>query len=68
MKTIDARGLSCPEPVLVTKKAIQQELPVTILVDQQVAVENIVRFAHKEGLYDTVKIMDNYFSILISRQ
>jgi len=68
MKTIDARGLSCPEPVLVTKKAIQQELPVTILVDQQVAVENIVRFAHKEGLNGVAKTVDNHFSILISRQ
>lgn len=68
MKTIDARGLSCPEPVLVTKKAIQQELPVTILVDQQVAVENIVRLVHKEGLNGAVGILDHHFSILISRQ
>jgi len=68
MKTIDARGLSCPEPVLVTKKAIQKELPVMILVDQQVAVENVLRFAHKEGLKAEAQQVESYFEIHISRQ
>jgi TusA-related sulfurtransferase len=46
--TIDARGLSCPEPVLLTKKAIDQLVGGTIevLVDTVTSRENITRMAH----------------------
>lgn len=68
MKTVDARGLSCPEPVLVTKKAIQQELPLKVLVDQQVAVDNISRFARKEGLHVETQQVDSHFEIQLSKK
>lgn len=45
--TIDARGLACPEPVLLAKKAIAENEEVTVLVDDDVAVENIRRLAAK---------------------
>ena len=43
---IDARGLSCPMPVVMTQKAIQKDAPAAleVLVDAQVAVENITRY------------------------
>lgn len=47
---LDARGRSCPEPVLMVKQALAQGAPVKILVDNQVAVENITRFAQGKGL------------------
>jgi selenium metabolism protein YedF len=48
MKTIvDARGLACPQPVLLAKKAIEESEEVTVLVDNETAVENIRRLAVK---------------------
>ena len=50
-RVVDARGRSCPEPVLMTKKALaQQSGRLQVLVDNQVAVDNITRFAQNKGL------------------
>ena len=45
MNQIDARGYSCPEPVLMTKQALQKGRPLKVLVDNRTAVQNITRFA-----------------------
>ena len=45
--TVDARGLACPQPVLLAKKAIAENEEVTVLVDNDIAVENIRRLAAK---------------------
>ncbi len=45
--TVDARGLACPEPVLLAKRAIAQNEEVTVIVDNEIAVENIRRMAAK---------------------
>ncbi len=51
-KTIDSRGLACPQPVILTKKAVEEggfgELEV--LVDNEAAKENVLRFASYAGL------------------
>jgi len=45
MKIIDARGLACPEPVLLTKKAIDAgEKEFEVLVDDEIPKENIRKF------------------------
>ncbi|MBU4581549.1 MAG: sulfurtransferase-like selenium metabolism protein YedF [Proteobacteria bacterium] len=45
--TVDARGLACPQPVLLAKKAIAENEEVIVLVDNEIAVENIRRLAAK---------------------
>ena len=46
MKSIDARGLACPEPVLLTKKALaNNETELKVMVDNPTAVQNVTRFA-----------------------
>lgn len=54
---IDARGLSCPIPVSMVQKAVKKDSPASleVLVDAQVAVENITRFAHNNGYQVSVK-------------
>lgn len=47
--TVDARGLACPEPVLRAKKAISANDEVTVIVDNEIAVENIRRLAAKSA-------------------
>lgn len=50
MKTIDARGLSCPEPVIMTKNALEsKEAAYEVLVDNVTAKENVTRFATHQG-------------------
>ncbi len=46
-QTVDARGLSCPEPVLLAKKAIEGLTSGTIevLVDTVTSKENVTRMA-----------------------
>jgi selenium metabolism protein YedF len=48
---IDARGLPCPQPVVNTRKALQQieEGVITVLVDRRDASENVQRFARSQG-------------------
>jgi len=50
-KTIDARGRSCPEPVIMTKNAIDSNPnePIKVIVNAYVAVENITRFVKNKG-------------------
>lgn len=43
---IDARGLSCPQPVIETRKAIFEKVTsFSVLVDNIAAKENVSRFA-----------------------
>ncbi|MDC7244976.1 MAG: sulfurtransferase TusA family protein [Sphaerochaetaceae bacterium] len=49
---IDARGLSCPQPVIETKRAVdKKEEQLSVLVDNIAAKENVGRFA-KAMKYD----------------
>jgi len=48
-KIIDAKGLACPEPVILTKKALEQKDDVTVIVDDDIAVGNIKRLGVKLG-------------------
>lgn len=50
MKQIDCRGLGCPEPVLRVKAALEQgEKSFEILVDNEAARDNVVRFGHSRN-------------------
>lgn len=48
---VDARGYSCPMPVIMVQKAVKNGAPDTleVLVDNQCSVENVTRFAHNQG-------------------
>ncbi len=48
MKLIDARGLACPQPVILTKKeADSGELQITVIVDNDTAKQNVIKFGSK---------------------
>lgn len=48
MKKIDARGLSCPQPVVLVHKAISGgETDFEILLDSEVSKENVIRTLDK---------------------
>ena len=65
-RVVDARGRSCPEPVLMTKKALaQQSGRLQVLVDNQVAVDNITRFTQNKGLAVRVENKGSDFQLTI---
>ena len=49
--TVDARGLSCPQPVIMTLDEIKQgkEKEMIILVDTDTSKENVIRAAESQG-------------------
>jgi len=50
MKTIDTCGMSCPQPVLMTKKALDKDKDgVDVIVDNNTAKENVSRFMKNAG-------------------
>ena len=47
---IDTSGLSCPEPVLRTKKALKNKpQTIEVLVDNEAALQNVTRFLDSLG-------------------
>ena len=66
--TLDARGLACPEPVLRAKKAIEENEEVTVLVDNETAVENIRRLAVKTACgFSVTEKGDRVLEIALAR-
>lgn len=50
MAQIDTRGMSCPQPVLMTKKALELcSTEVTVLVDSKTAKSNVERYLNLTG-------------------
>jgi selenium metabolism protein YedF len=51
MKTLDCRGLNCPEPVLKTKTALSDNPgdDLTVFVDNETARENVMRFMRSKN-------------------
>ncbi|MBR0163639.1 MAG: sulfurtransferase TusA family protein [Lachnospiraceae bacterium] len=65
---IDARGLSCPEPVILLRKEMKEHPSerYEIMVDNRVSVENISRLASKERLTPTVTEDAGTYTVVLS--
>jgi selenium metabolism protein YedF len=71
-KEIDSRGLPCPQPVLNTKKALEElagqdesAFILTVLVDNEVAKENVTRYARTSGYRAEAEKKGDLFMIII---
>ena len=65
--TVDARGLSCPQPVILTRKAIQAgEFPIEVLVETVTSRENVRRVAAKAGCQVCVEEIGDEFKLTIT--
>lgn len=49
IKIVDARNLTCPQPVLLTVKALEETDEVTTVVDNETARENVTRLGESRG-------------------
>jgi len=66
---IDARGLSCPQPVILTNKKIKEmgKGIFEILVDTDTSRENISRLAEQTGWDVEVKKMDDDYCLILKK-
>ncbi len=68
MRVVDARGLSCPQPVVLTRNALQTgELPIEVLVDTVTSRENVRRMAEKSGFQVRVEAVGEEFKLTITK-
>lgn len=59
MSKVDTRGMSCPQPILMTKNALKKNPDeVIILVDNKTAETNVSRFL-KKSKYRIEEIVNN---------
>ena len=68
MKVLDARGLSCPEPVIIMRKAMMsKDTEYEIVVDNVVSRENVTRFAEHQGYKVTVSENNREYTLSIRK-
>lgn len=66
---VDARGYSCPTPVVMVQKEVKKHAPssLEVLVDNQCSVENVTRFGKGQGYQVTVTAEGTDFRLLLSK-
>lgn len=66
---VDARGYSCPMPVVMVQKAVKGKDPseLTVLVDNQCSVENVTRYARNSGYKVEVSDYDGDYKLELSK-
>ena len=68
MTKLDARGLSCPEPVIMIRQAMKSgEAAYEILVDNRVSRENVTRYAEHQGYRVSVTENDGEYTLVIGK-
>jgi selenium metabolism protein YedF len=64
---VDARGLACPQPVIMAKKTIEERGDCVVIVDDEAAHQNVCRMAGNLGCDVRVEEKDGAAYIHISR-
>ena len=66
MFEVDARGLSCPQPLMMTNEAIKtQDGAIKVLVSEPHQRTNVEKFAKDKGKKVTVNEVGSEFEIVI---
>lgn len=66
---VDVRGLSCPLPVVKTKKVIDESSngEIIVLVDSQVSKQNVTRLAENKGYSVNVESVGDEFRLKLKK-
>jgi len=65
---VDARGLPCPQPVILTRQALLRHDDVVCIVDNETSQHNVTRMAAKMGLSPTVETQGDDIHLHFARQ
>jgi len=66
---VDARGLSCPQPVVVTRKKMDQigKGTIEVMVDTATSRDNIERMATNQGWQVEIKEKEDEFLLILTK-
>lgn len=68
MTQLDARGLSCPEPVIMVQKAmLKNDSAYEIIVDNAASRENVTRFAEHKGYKVSVQEQSGEYTLTMKK-
>ncbi|MEA4873437.1 MAG: sulfurtransferase TusA family protein [Synergistaceae bacterium] len=69
IKTVDARGLSCPQPIVETKKVLDKLSGgrVEILVDTVTSRENVLRFGRNAGWQGSFEESEESYKVILEK-
>lgn len=68
MTKVDARGLSCPEPVILISQAMKSgENAYEIIVDNRVSRENVTRYAEHQGFQVSVSESGGEYTLTLQK-
>ena len=69
IKTVDARGLSCPQPIVETKKVLDKISGgrVEVLVDTVTSRENVLRFGRNAGWQGSFEESEVSFKVILEK-
>ena len=68
MVIVDARGLSCPEPVVMTRKAMMdKQAKYQVLVDNLASKENVTRYAQHQGYAVQVEETGGEYTLTLTK-
>ena len=68
MEKLDARGLSCPEPVIMIRKAMLSKADAyEMVVDNHASKENVTRYAQHQGYTVAVAEQGGEFTLTMTR-
>lgn len=67
---VDARGYSCPMPVIMVQKAVKDGNPdkLEVLVDNQCSLENVTRYAGNQGYQVESRREGEDFRLVLTRK
>ncbi len=65
---VDARGLSCPQPVILARRAMEAgEFPIEVLVDSGAPCENVTRMAERAGCRVQREAAGDGFKLILAK-
>lgn len=68
MEKLDARGLSCPEPVIMIRKAmLSGGTAYEMVVDNPASRENVTRYAQHQGYTVSVVEQDGEYTLTMTK-
>lgn len=67
-KQVDARGFSCPQPVIMARQAVEEgEFPIEVLVETVTSRENVRRAVEKMGCTVEVEELGDEFRLTVTK-
>ena len=65
---VDARGFSCPQPVIMARNAIKEgQFPIEVLVETVTSRENVRRASEKLGCVVEVEELGDEFKLILTK-